>query len=83
MDSGIASIIVGALALCGTFVGAYFANKKSVALFSYRLEQLEKKMDLHNRVVERVYDLEEKTSVYDEKFKVVDHRIDDLEKKGA
>ena len=77
MDS---TIIVAIIAFLGTIAGSFMAHRKTTALMGYRLEQLEKKMDLHNRVVERVYDLEEKTSVYDEKFKVIDHRIDDLEK---
>ena len=77
MDS---AIIVAVLSLIGTGLGAYFANKKSTALLSYRLEQLEKKVDLHNSVVERVYALEEHGAVVDEKIKVADHRISDLEK---
>ena len=45
----------------------------------YRLEQLEKKMTLHNNVIERVYALEKDTDVLKEKITVANHRIDDLE----
>lgn len=38
--------------------GVYAANRKSQALIAYRLEQLEKKVDKHNSVVERTYILE-------------------------
>ncbi len=76
----IADIIIGVLALIGTLGGAYFANRKSSALIAYRLEQLEKKVDKHNNVVERTYALEEKTSLLEERVKVANHRIDDLEK---
>ena len=76
----IADIIIGVLALIGTLGGAYFANRKSSALIAYRLEQLEKKVDKHNNVIERTYALEEKTSLLEERVKVANHRIDDLEK---
>lgn len=46
----------------------------------YRLEQLEKKMTLHNNVIERVYALEKETDVIKEKISVANHRIDDLER---
>jgi len=78
----IADIIIGILAMIGTLGGAYFANKKSTALIAYRLEQLEKKVDKHNQVIERTYALEEKTGLLEERVKVANHRIDDLEKKG-
>ena len=77
----IADIIIGILAMIGTLGGAYFANKKSTALIAYRLEQLEKKVDKHNQVIERTYALEEKTGLLEERVKVANHRIDDLEKK--
>ena len=77
----IADIVIGVLAMVGTLGGAYFANKKSTALIAYRLEQLEKKVDKHNQVIERTYALEEKTGLLEERVKVANHRIDDLEKK--
>lgn len=46
----------------------------------YRLEQLEKKMTLHNNVIERVYALEKDTDVIKEKINVANHRINDLER---
>ena len=78
----IADIIIGVLAMVGTLGGAYFANRKSTALIAYRLEQLEKKQDKHNQLIERTYALEEKTGLLEERVKVANHRIDDLEKKG-
>lgn len=72
-------IIVGVLSLIGTLAGTYFANRKSSALIAYRLELLEKKVDKHNSVVERTFRLEEQTAVIEEKIKVANHRIEDLE----
>ena len=74
------AIIVAALGLAGTLIGSYLANRKITALIVYRLEQLEKKGDKHNSVVERTYALEEAVSLLDERVKVANHRITDLEK---
>ena len=48
---------------------------------SYRIEQLEKKVEKHNQVVERTYNLEKIAAVLSEDLKVANHRIDDLERK--
>lgn len=73
------SIIVAALALLGTLAGTYFANRKSAALIAYRLEALERKVQAHNNLIERTYKLEERTELQEEKIKVANHRIEDLE----
>jgi type VI protein secretion system component VasK len=72
-------IIVAALALIGSMSGTYFANRKSSALIAYRLEELEKKVAKHNSVIERTYKLEQDFAVIDEKVKVANNRIKDLE----
>ena len=51
-----------------------------INLITYRLEQLEKKVDLHNNAVERLYEVEKKLGVDEEKIKVANRRIGDLEK---
>lgn len=78
-DVILVAIITGGLSLAGTLSGSYFAQRKSAALISYRLEQLEKKVDKHNSVVERTYNLEKRCDIQDEKMKVANHRIEDLE----
>lgn len=75
-------IAVGAMAMIGTLGGAFLAQRRSAALIAYRLEQLEKKVETHNRIIERTYRLEEQEAVLEERIKVANHRIDDLEKKG-
>ena len=73
------AIIVAGFSLLGTLAGAYFSNKKSAALISYRLEQLEQKVAKHNSLVERMYNLEKREDVIEEKMRVANHRIEDLE----
>ena len=77
------SVIVAVLALAGTLAGTYFANRKASVLIAYRLEQLEGKVQAHNNLIERTYKLEEQTALQEEKIKVVNHRIDDLERQTA
>ena len=72
-------VIVGILSLLGTLAGAYLANRKSSALIAYRLEELEKKVDKHNTVIERTYELEKRADVFENRMKVQEHRMEDLE----
>ena len=51
------------------------------SLSNYRIEQLEKKVDKHNSVIEKTFKLQEAASLLAEKISVANHRIDDLEKK--
>lgn len=48
------TIIVAVLALIGTLAGSFLANDKNSALIAYRLEELEKKVQKHNSIVERL-----------------------------
>jgi len=73
------SVIVAVLALVGTLCGSWLSHRKSTALIAYRLEQLEEKVEKHNRLVERTYDLEKEMGVVEEQVKVANHRIADLE----
>lgn len=47
---------------------------------NYRIEQLEKKVEKHNNLIERTYAIEQHNAVVDEEIKVANHRIEDLEK---
>lgn len=77
----IVALITGVLSLAGTLAGSYFAQRKSTALIAYRLEQLEQKVSKHNNLVERTYRLEEKAAIHEEKIKVANNRIKDLEER--
>lgn len=75
METIISALIsaAGAIAVC------MVSNNKVVALIEYRLKQLEEKVDLHNNAVERLYIVEKKLEVDEEKIRVSNHRINDLE----
>lgn len=55
-------------------------HQENVTLIAYRLEQLEKKVDLHNGAVERLYKVEQRLGIDEEKIKIANHRLEDLEK---
>ena len=74
------TVLVAILSLVGTLAGAYIANRKSIALIAYRLEQLENKVNKHNQIIERTYKLEEQEAVMQEQIRVANHRIEDLER---
>lgn len=74
-DTIAVALISFAGTLIGTFGGIITANK----LTNYRISQLEKKVEKHNSVIERVYQLEKGEAVIEEEIKVANHRIADLE----
>ena len=73
-------IIVSLITLCGSALGTLVGIIINSKLTNYRIEQLEKKQDKHNEVIERVYHLEQHDAVVDEEIKVANHRIEDLER---
>lgn len=89
MDS---TIIVAIISLIGTLGGTFGGIVVSSKLTTYRIEQLEKKVEKHNTVIERTYSLERRADrieselnshkdLFSEKIKVANHRIDDLERR--
>jgi len=75
------TIIVAILGFTGTLIGSLCGVLTANKLTNYRIEQLEKKVEKHNNVIERVYRLEQQNAVEEEEIKVANHRIDDLERK--
>lgn len=72
--------MVAMLSLVGTLCGSLFGILTANKLTNYRIEQLEAKVEKHNKVIERVYNLEKNEAVMTEEIKVANHRIQDLEK---
>lgn len=61
-------IIAAAITLAGSFFGTF----SGMRIMSYRMEQLEKKVDSFNCLIERM-------AVSENKISVAEHRISDLE----
>lgn len=74
------AIFVALLSFLGTILGSLFGILTANKLTNYRISQLEKKVETHNKVIDRVYKLEKHDAVIDEEIAVANHRIGDLEK---
>lgn len=59
-------VVVSLITLCGSALGTFAGIAVNSKLTSYRLEQLEKKVDKHNSVIERIG--------------AIDYRLRELEK---
>ena len=87
MSEGIIiAIITSTFTFLGVVITVLYGNKKTrdnvkehTNLTLYRIQQLEKKQDKHNTLIERMYKVEDRLSIDEEKLRVANHRIDDLE----
>lgn len=58
-------IAVSVITLIGTILTVYGGNK----LTAYRIEQLEKRVNKHNNLIERTFKIEERLTVDEEQIK--------------
>lgn len=72
-------VIVSLISALGSALGTFLGIMVNSKLTNFRIEQLEKKVDKHNQVIDRVYELEKRDAVMNEDIKVANHRISDLE----
>ena len=72
----IVAVITGCFALAGTLISNATIHSKTL----YRIEQLEKKQDKHNSLIERMYACEKSIGILDERQKVISTDIDELKK---
>ncbi|MBR5515421.1 MAG: hypothetical protein IKU52_04385 [Clostridia bacterium] len=71
-------IIVALLALLGTSGGSFMGVLTANKLVNYRIEQLEKKVDKHNNVIERTYKMERRLSLVEEIMERNENTIEEL-----
>lgn len=73
------TIWVALLSLLGTLLGTLGGIVASQRLVAYRLEQLEKKVEAHNSLIDRTYKLEETTALLQAEDKRLSKRLELLE----
>ena len=78
----ITTTITGVSAALVAVINSRYQSNVTRKLIEYKIDELTKRVDKHNNVIERTYKLEELTTLQEEKIKVANHRIDDLEQKG-
>jgi predicted acylesterase/phospholipase RssA len=74
-------VFIAVLSFLGTAAGSIVSILTANALTNYKIEELTKKVEKHNSVIDRVYKLEQGQAVTEETIKVVNNRIKDLEHK--
>lgn len=67
------TIIIALISLVGTLAGSLGGILVSSKMTNYRIEQLEKKVDKHNNFAEKI-------PIINEQIKVINHRLEDLER---
>lgn len=72
-------LFIALLSLAGTLLGSLFGVLAANRLTNYRLGQLEEKVNKHNNVIERLFHLEQDVAVLDNRQRVSEHRLRDLE----
>lgn len=77
--TGVVAIIVCMINNASQRKAAEKQHNATIALIEYKLDELSKRVNKHNNLVERTYALEQHEAVIEEQVKVANHRIDDLE----
>ena len=67
------AVLVAILSLIGTLGGSLGGILTANKLTNYRIQQLEAKVEKHNNVIERVYNLEKHEAVMDEEISQLKH----------
>ena len=73
------AVVVALLSLLGALIGSFAGILTANKLTTYRLSQLEKKVDKHNHVIERMYELEKHEEITEEQIKSIDKRVERME----
>lgn len=76
----IAVLSSGIFSAIASIVVAVISNSKTKSLIEYRIDELTQQVNKHNNIVERTYKLEEFAVLYEEKVKVANKRIADIER---
>lgn len=81
METIIAASISAGVALAVCLINNNSQQEKTRALLEYKLEELTKRVDKHNNVIDRTYSLEKEMDIHKEQIKVINRRLEELEEK--
>ena len=68
----IVEIIISIITSIGTVVGVLITNNKTMGLMQYQIKELSERVDKHNNLIDRMYRVEERLSIAEEKIKDID-----------
>lgn len=75
----IVAMITGGITLAGTVISNMLNHSKTI----YRIDQLERKVEKHNNLVERVYIAEGQIKVLEEKQRDLDGDFSELKRRAG
>lgn len=81
METIIAASISAGVTLAVCLINNNSQQEKTRALLEYKLEELTKRVDKHNNVIDRTYSLEKEMDIHKEQIKVINRRLEELEEK--
>lgn len=64
MESIVTAVVTGVL----TLLGVLFSNSRSQAVIEVKLDELSRRVEKHNQVIERQYEVERRVSVLESKL---------------
>lgn len=74
METIISSLISGAVAILVCIITHVATQKKTMALIEYRLDELTKRVETHNSLIDRTYKLEERTELQEHRINMLERR---------
>lgn len=87
LEAVISSVLSAAVTLLVCLINNHYQrievekkHSETIMLIEYKLDELTKKVEKHNQLIERTYELEKRADLADAEFKRVNHRLEDLEK---
>lgn len=80
METIVSSTITAFVTLIVCLITNHSQTLRTRDLIEYQIKELTKRVDKHNNIIERTYKLEQAYAIHDEKIKVANHRISDLER---
>lgn len=69
----IVAIISGLCVSVPSVIATISSNNKAQALMNYKIDELDKKVEKHNKVIERTFNLENEVHILEEKMKLYHH----------
>lgn len=78
MSDAVLAAIIG---LLGSAIGSLGGFVICIKLITYRIEQLEKRVEKHNNVIDRTYKLEGEVAVIKNDIKTTNHVIEELKER--
>ena len=73
------TVLCALIAFAGSLIGTFAGIITSSKLTEYRLKELERKVEKHNSLVERMYLLEDRMNLSDERTRSTENRVKPLE----